>query len=568
VAQTGTQRPFHATYDVVVVGSGCSGLTAALVCAKHGLRVLVVEKTRYFGGTTAFSGGGAWIPNNKYQPTINISDSTTQADQYLRAVMGDLYVEGDKKLAAFLRSGPEMVRWIEESSLVKFKPVVLPDYHVARPGASAGRTILTSEFNGRRLGRTVKDIRYPMQGLSAFGSMQVDGADMGRMTGVFRSVSNFLFGVRRFLRYGSDLLFYGRGTHMANGNALVGQLVASLRENGVDMWNNAPAVKAIVAPKGEGKGIIGIRVTRDGRVEDIHAAKGVVLASGGLGRSEEAKKYMPHEWTAVPRGNTGDGNRIGVESGGTLPPPNPYNGIFAPISLLQPRDKSKPVRRYPHFNIDRARPGSIIVGQDGKRFANESEPYQEFVAAMHDKGIKKAYYIGDRNHLRKYGMGMALPWPYPIWRLLHQGYLISAPSISTLAAKINVPSASLEETVAQCNIFARTGKDLQFHRGDNVYDRFYGDPTVKPNPNLGPCVQGPFYALPIYPGNVSVFYGLDTDEDAKVLNNRGKPIPGLYAVGLDQSPVFKGTYPGGGASIGPGMTFGYRAGLSLARSVA
>ncbi|CAK7207929.1 hypothetical protein SEUCBS139899_010744 [Sporothrix eucalyptigena] len=389
-------------------------------------RVLVVEKTRYFGGTTAFSGGGAWIPNNKYQPTINISDSTEDAEKYIGAVKGALYEEGDKKkLEAFLRSGPEMVRWIEESSLIRFKPTSLPDYHVAKPGASAGRTIVPSDFNG---------------------------------------------------------------TYMANGNALVGQLVESLREAGVDMWNNTPAVKGIMAPKGEGKGVIGIQVARNGgSVENIRVTKGIVLASGGLGRSEEAKKYMPHEWTAVPRGNTGDGNRIGVECGGTLPPPNPYNGIFAPISLLQPRDKNKPIRRYPHFNIDRARLGSIIVGPDGKRFANESEPYQEFVATMHDRRIKKAYYIGDQNHLRKYGMGMALPSPYPIGRLLRQGYLISASSIAELAAKINVPVTSLEETVAQCNGFAQTGKDLQFHRGDNAYDQFYGDPTVKPNSNLGPC---------------------------------------------------------------------------------
>ncbi|CAK7225769.1 hypothetical protein SEUCBS140593_006015 [Sporothrix eucalyptigena] len=424
------------------------------------LRVLVVEKTRYFGGTTAFSGGGAWIPNNKYQPTINISDSTEDAEKYIGAVMGALYEEGDKKkLEAFLRSGPEMVRWIEESSLIRFQPTSLPDYHVAKPGASAGRTIVPSDFN-----------------------------DMGRITGVFRSVPNFLFATRKFLHYGFDLLVYGKGTYMANGNALVGQLVESLREAGVDMWNNTPAVKGIMAPKGEGKGVIGIQVARNGgSVENIRVTKGIVLASGGLGRSEEAKKYMPHEWTAVPRGNTGDGNRIGVECGGTLPPPNPYNGIFAPISLLQPRDKNKPIRRYPHFNIDRARPGSIIVGPDGKRFANESEPYQEFVATMHDRRIKKVYYIGDQNHLRKYGMGMALPSPYPIGRLLRQGYLISASSIAELAAKINVPITSLEETVAQCNGFAQTGKDLQFHRGDNAYDQFYGDPTVKPNSNLGPC---------------------------------------------------------------------------------
>lgn len=558
--QSTAPTTFDATYDVVVVGSGCAGLTAALVCATRGLRVLVVEKTRYFGGTTAYSGGGAWIPHNKHQPAVGVSDSTQQVDTYLRAVMGPLYEEGDKKIAAFLRSGSQMVDWIESHSQVRFKPVPLPDYHVDKPGASAGRTILTEEFNGCALGRAgIRDMRYPLQGLSAFGTMQLDPGDMGKMTGVFRGVGNFVFATRRVLRYLVDLLVYGKGTHMANGNALAGRLVASVRGVGVELWSHTVALEAITT---DGR-VEGIKVDRNGQTLSICATRGVVLASGGLGRSPEARKVMPHEWTAVPRGNTGDGNRIGVAVGGTLPPPNPMNGIFAPISLLHPKDPSKPIRRYPHFAIDRAKPGSIIVGPDGRRFANEAQPYQEFVSTMHARGIEKAYYIGDRTLLRKYGMGMALPAPYPIWRLLRQGYLIQAPTIAELAAKIGVPANALEETVKQMNGFAAVGKDTQFHRGANAYDQFYGDPEVKPNPNLGVCERAPFYALPIYPGNVSVFYGLTTDEDARVLRKDGKPVHGLYAVGLDQSPVFKGTYPGGGSSIGPAMTFGYRAGLSL-----
>lgn len=161
-------------------------------------------------------------------------------------------------------------------------------------------------------------------------------------------------------------------------------------------------------------------------------------------------------------------------------------------------------------------------------------------------------------------MGMALPWPYPIWNVLRRKYLVSAFSLSDLADRIGVPRHNLEQTVEQYNSFAATGKDLQYHRGENAYDQFYGDPTVKPNPNLRPCERGPFYALPIYPGNVSTLFGLLTNKDAQVLNKSAEIIPRLFAVGCDQNSVFKGAYAGGGSRIGPVMTFSYRAGLKLA----
>ncbi|KEF57238.1 uncharacterized protein A1O9_07428 [Exophiala aquamarina CBS 119918] len=495
---------------------------------------------QYFGGTTAYSGGGAWVPANKHQKSIGVEDSRSLADVYLRNVLGERY--DPNKISVFLQSAPEMVNWMEANSEVRFKPVPLPDYYVSKKGASAGCTILTEEFDGRRLGSLIKNVRYPIQGYSAFGSI----------------LRNLAFGTKKICRYAMDLARCGKGTQMANGNALVGRLLFSAQQQGVQLWNNAAATRPVI----EQSRIVGLEVLQGGKQSTIYARKGFVLVSGGFGRSDEAKQFVPHKWCAQPRGNEGDGKRIGVESGGALPPKNPMNAIFAPISLLRTTDG--PVRRYPHFSIDRTKPGSIIVGPDGKRFTNEAQPYQEFVTVMHEKGISKAYYIGDRNHLRKYGMGMALPWPYPIGRLLRQGYLIAAPTISALADKIGVPKQTLEQTVAECNSFAESGRDLQYGRGENAYDRFYGDHGVQPNPNLGPCKSSPFYALPLYPGNVSTLYGLITDTDARVLDQDGKVVEGLYAVGCDQNSVFKGAYPGGGSSIGPGMTFGYRAGRKLA----
>jgi len=227
------------------------------------------------------------------------------------------------------------------------------------------------------------------------------------------------------------------------------------------------------------------------------------------------------------------------------------------------------LRRYPHFSPDRAKPGSIIITSDGRRFANESQPYQEFVRIMHEKGIKKAYFIADRPFLRRYGMGMALPAPYPVNHLIKQGYLIQASTIHELAVKINVPPNILARTVIECNHNARNGIDPEFGRGSNAYDNFYGDPdnAAGPNPNLGLCQTAPFYALPLYPGNVSTMHGVKVDENSQALDANGNAIPRLYAVGCDQNSCMRGTYPGAGSSIGPGMTFGYRAGMHIAGKI-
>ena len=500
-----------------------------------------------------------WIPNNKYQHTLGIKDSREQADGYLKRIVGDMYEP--IKVSAFLDSAPEMIDYMEKNSEVKFKPVPLPDYHATVEGASVSRTLLTREFNGRKLGKRIKDVRYPIQGYSAFGTMQIDQVDMAKVTGTFRSVSNFVFSTRRVLRYIFDLMRYGKGTHMANGNALVGSLLYSCINRNVELWNNTAALHPIMGPSG----VEGLIVKSEEGEKRIRARKGVVLASGGFGRSiKDLRKYMPpFHWSAQPRGNTGDGMRIAQESGGTLGEVNPDNAILAPMSLLRP--KTGPVRRYPHFAVDRSKPGSIIVDEFGRRFENESRPYQEFVGTMHDKDIQIAYFIADHTFLRKYGMGMALPFPYPIHRVLRQGYLIKANSIPELARKLEMDPDVLSETVEKMNQYASTGVDLDFHRGETIYDKFYGDASVKPNGSLGFCRRAPFYALPLYRGNVATVFGAKTNVDAQVLDKDDKPIKGLYAVGLDQNTVMRGTYPGGGSSLGPGMTFAYRAGLHMAR---
>ena len=465
-------------------------------------------------------------------------------------------------MSAFLDTGPVMVEWMENNTSMKWVGIPAPDYHMDIDGAVYGRTMMTKPFDGRLLGRLVRDVRYPLQGMCAFGSMQTDLADINKWKSPFGSWSNFKFCTQNLARYGVDRVRYGKGTALYNGNALVGRLLHSADRAGVTLWNNAPADQVILQ---NGRNV-GLVIAKNGKRHRVQARRGIVFATGGFSRSVAmSRKYLPNaDWTAAPRGNTGDGIRIGLQGGGTLPEANPDNAIWSPISQFQP--KRGPVRNFPHLALDRSKPGSIIVDGDGKRFANESEPYQPFGCHTHAAGIRKEFLVGDHDFLRTYGMGVALPRPYPLFHILRRGYLLHAPTIPALAQKMGVDPKAFSATVDRFNQYAREGKDLDFHRGESIYDQGYGDPAVKPNPSLAPIVKPPFYALPMYPGNIGSIYGLKTNADAQLLDESGNIIPGLYAVGADQNSVMRGRYPGGGCCIGPGMVFGYRAGMHLAKS--
>ena len=543
-----------------MVGSGAAGLAAAFTATvKGGQRVLVTEKTNYYGGTTAYSGGGLWIPGNPKMAALGLSDSRERTECYIRNCLGEAYQED--LISAFLDSAPEMVKFMEDSSAVRFIGIPAPDYHMDREGSAYGRTIMTKPYDGRRLGKLVKQVRYPLQGMCALGSMQTDLSEINIWKRPFANWDNFSFCTKNLTRYAVDRLQNGKGTALYNGNALVGRLLESVNGAEVALWNNAAAVEPIMRA-GQIRGLV---INRDGKRVQVQASKGVVLATGGFSRSVEmSRKYLPNsDWTAAPRGNQGDGLRIGVASGGKLSPPNPDNALWSPISQLQ--SKKGPVRNFPHLALDRSKPGCIIVDGDGQRFANESAPYQTFGKNTHAAGVRNQYLIGDSIFLRRYGMGMALPSPYPIGHLLRRDYLLQAPTIERLAQRIGIDPAQLSATVERFNDLARKGTDLDFHRGESIYDQGYGDPAVKPNSCLAPLETPPFYALPMYPGNVSTLYGLETDTNSQILDQAGNPVPGLYAVGADQNSIMKGRYPGGGPSLGPGMVFGYRAGLHLSQ---
>ncbi|KAK6366830.1 hypothetical protein LTS17_010381 [Exophiala oligosperma] len=556
-----SKQYFDETYDVVIVGTGCAGLTAAIVVAKkHGLSVLVAEKSRYLGGITAFSNPGLWVPCNPFQHKMGVTDSKELAWKYLKGVIGE---NDERSVNGFLENAPKMVQWIDEYTALHFITSPLPDYHQGKEGALAtGRGLRVADFDGRKLGRSrLRDIRYVLQGSRLFDSMQMSVQDRPILLNPFASFFNLAYTVQKVLRYIADLAWYGKGSFLAGGNSIVGSLVYSLdREQKVEIWQEAPVTDIIM----NGDRVAGVVVdvkSRNGPVR-VRARKGIVLATGGIGRSSATERSQ--EYCLSPRSVSGDGIRLAVSVGADLPSQNPDYAIFAPVSILRPKQGRGPIRMFAHFGYDRGKPGSVIVNEKGHRFLNESEGYHQFVQKMHNDKLNSCYLIGDREFVRKYGMGLALPSPYPISTCLASDYLICASTIPDLAAKIGVPVNNLIEAVEQNNKNAALCKDEKFNRGNGPYDRFLGDPSHKPHPNLGTCTQAPFYALKMYPGNVSTLYGLATNENAQVLGKYGIPIKGLYAAGNDQDSLWKGTYPSGGSWLSSAMTFGFIAGNHLA----
>jgi succinate dehydrogenase/fumarate reductase flavoprotein subunit len=552
---------FPETYDVVVVGSGAGGLTAAVLAAAYGLSVLVIEKASQLGGTTALSGGGAWIPNNHLMHAVGQEDSEAESLTYMRHILGNGF--DDAFARAYVRSGPAMLRELEQLSEVRFYPIPLSDYSPATEGAKLARTLIATEYDGRELGRMIRDVRNPLPGFAAFGSFQTDPQHIARLTSVFRSREGFVFTMKRMAGFLRDVLRHGKGTHLANGGALVGRLLKSAIDRGVEIRLQT-ALDQLVVEQGRVTGLVAR--TKRGSVR-IGARHAVVLATGGFGANEAMRRlYMPladDHLSAQPDENVGDGICLGETAGGHIASPNAANGVWAPCSAH--RDAQGRIRSvYPHFGPDRAKPGFVIVDAQGKRFANEAAPYQTFVNVMNTHGIRRAWFIGDTRALRTYGMGVAMPAPLPYKHLVRDGYLIRAATIGDLAKRIGVPERALVETIAEFNRHAADGRDPAFGKGTNIYDNALGDFNHAPNPNVGPLTVAPYYAVMLQPGDCSSTLGLETTIDAEVIDAAGAPIPGLFAVGLDQNSLMKGTYPGGGSSIGPAMTFAYRAARKIA----
>ncbi|MDF0515941.1 FAD-dependent oxidoreductase [Bradyrhizobium yuanmingense] len=571
---TGNEHGATETYecDVLVAGSGCSGMSAAITARYRGLDVLIVEKEPRFGGTTARSGGWLWIPGTSLAKAYGIEETPEQARTYLRHEAGNNYDAA--RVDAFLSAGPEAVDFFTTKTALRFDmPLVFPDYHAEAPGGTqGGRSMVTRPFDGRELGDTIKTLGTPLPELTVFGMMLGSGKEIIHFMRVTKSLTSAVYVAKRLTRHLMDVLRYGRGMTLTNGNALAGRLAKSAFDLKIPMWLSSP-VRELTVENGTVTGAI---VSREGREVRVRARQGVVLACGGFPHDvERRRKMFPHAPTGVehyspgPTGNTGDGLRLAEGAGGRIEDRLPNAAAWVPVSLTTRKDGSKGVM--PHF-IDRAKPGVIAVMRDGRRFANEGNSYHDFVQAM-IKAAKPgeeiaAFLVCDHKTLRKYGLGCVPPFPMPLGHHLKTGYLMRGDTLEALAAKAGIEAKAFAETVRQFNATAPLGQDAAFGKGSKAYNRYQGDALHGPNPCVAPIENGPFYAIKMVIGDLGTYAGIVTDANARALDAEGRVIPGLYAAGNDMASIMGGNYPGAGITLGPALTFGYIAGRHLADSAA
>ena len=550
--------------DLLIAGAGPAGMTAALVASLEGLDVLLCEKSDQVGGTGSTSAGTLWIPGNTQSKTAGFNDSAEAAERYLDALISGSVNRNLR--TAFLQTGPTAIDYLSARTDVQFLPCGKhPDYRSHMPGAAvSGRAIVPKPFDGRLLGKDFRRIRPPIPEFMVFGGMMVGKEDIPRLVGRFQSAANFIHSVKLITRFLFDRLRYPRGTRLMMGNALVARLFHSLQKQKVPILFEASIADIL----GDRHGVTGARVIVGGKQILVKARKGVVLATGGYAHNKQFRAaFMPQP---VPvhslshEGNSGDGIAIGQRLGARIAPDeHGRSGLWTPASITMRPDGSSGL--FPHLTLDRAKPGLLAVNSAGRRFVNEAVSYHDFVEAMLEshKTVPSipAYLICDSAFISKYGLGNIHPGTRDLSKFERSGYLLTGPTIETLAGKIGVPAAALRDTVARQNQFAVTGVDVDFGKGETELNRFNGDPSHAPNPCIGPLASPPFHAVAVWPADIAVSTGLSTDIDARVLDTEGQPIHGLYACGNDMASIMAGAYPGPGTTLGPAMVFAYRAAM-------
>jgi 3-oxosteroid 1-dehydrogenase len=563
---------FDHVVDVLVVGSGGGGMTAALTAHAAGLDALVIEKSSHFGGSTALSGGGIWVPGAPAQRREGYTPSPEAVVGYLKLITQGLVSEA--RLRQYVETAPQMLRFLEQLS-GWFEFVWKPgyaDYYPELPGGSElGSTINVPPIDLRELGVDEQKLLAPL-------ALAPRGIWLGpKELRTFYRIRQSWAGKGVLLKLISRMVRARvLGERMAAiGQSLAARLRLAMRERGVPLWLDSPMAELLIGADGS---VTGAVVERDGVLQRIGARHGVILASGGfdhdLAWRKEVLPVIDQDWSFGNPAAMGDGIRAGEKVG-------------AATELL---DEAWwfPAIQWPDGRMqfmlnERMMPAQFIVNGDGKRFINEAAPYMDFGHAMIDgqnSGVTHipCWLITDHRSFNRYVVGGHLPIPkipfapVPTGRKvpkawLESGVVKAATTWDEMAAKIGVPADKLTETARRFNELARKGHDDDFNRGDSVYDNYYGDPTL-PNPNLYPLGDPPYYAFRIVPGDLGTSGGLRTDEHARVLRADDTVVPGLYAVGNTAAPVMGRSYAGAGATIGPAMTFGFIAAKHVAAQAA
>ncbi|MBP8926495.1 MAG: FAD-binding protein [Pseudomonadales bacterium] len=555
------QSSWDETVDFLVVGSGAAAMSAAITAHDLGARVLLVEKSPQYGGSSAMSGGGLWVPNNHLMQGQGFTDSPAAAFTYIRGCVGEEVSEA--RLRAYLDNAPKAVQYLCENTHLRMHIVPdYADYYQDVPGAmEGGRCLEASPFDGRRLSEAeFREMREtaPQELIMNRISMVISEAQafLTRSPGWIKLLA------KRLSEYLGDFgwrLKSRRDRRCSMGNALIGPLRLSLKDRNIPLWLNTPARQLIV----ENGRVAGVQGERDGKKYCIRAERGVLLASGGFDNNAQLReRYLPHpthpDWSCGNPCSTGDAVQMGLDVGAGLE--------FMDEAWWGPTVVVPGEQRARMLVIEKSLPGGVLVNKHGKRFVKETAAYNDIVKAMYANHSDAtpcipAYLVFDANFRRKYPAGPLLPGgQQPDWLVkgdIRKRFIRKADSLEGLAALLGIDPRGLSETITRMNGFARSGKDLDFARGENAFDRFYGDKSVTPNPCMAPIETAPFYGIAVYPGELGTKGGLKVDERARVLTASGELIPGLYAAGNCSSPVMGRTYPGAGSTLGPATTFGY-----------
>ncbi|MFS0778467.1 FAD-dependent oxidoreductase [Neobacillus sp. 3P2-tot-E-2] len=534
---------WHEEYDVVVVGSGAGGLVAAITAAYQGLNTVIVEKGSEWGGSSALSGGGLWIPNNHVSKKAGLQDSEEEALTYMQEVIEDTGPASTyERKVAYVKNGHRMVKFLEDLGMRWVPGSLYPDYYPEKPGGKIGRSIEGEIFDARLLGDYEKTLRKG----EIEAPLPLYSGKVASLPKAFTNAKDFNTVVGMFI---NGFKHKVKGHHAISiGSGLVGRLLKIALDHNVAIKLLTPLTDLVI----ENNKIIGVEVENEGKPFFLKS-KAVILAGGGFERNPYLRKKYHNvgtDWTAASPDNTGDMLLIAQKH--NIDTALLDDAWWGPTTLDVSGSRKFLV-------YERSMPHCIIVDQTGERYFNESQSYTDAGHAILERQEKNgkaihSWLIMESRNRNKYLFGDMLPRRTPK-EAIESGFLIKAESIRELAEKCQIDYEGLKATITRFNKFVEKGKDEDFGRGNSAYDNYYGDPTYK-NPNLGAIEKAPFYACKIFPGDLGTKGGIVANEYGQALRNN-IPIEGLYATGNCSASVMGRVYPGPGSTLGPTTVFGY-----------